>query len=193
MLHSIRTALAACAIASAAPAMALQTMVTQIDKNADGSMTYHFSIRTDPGETLEPGEARTATGASTVGDFVTIYNFYGLMDDSVKSPDGWVFSSEDFGRTPMLDGYPMVLPVDVPNTPNLTWAVTKPVAAGVTVGGFLAATKMGGTVRGEYSAQVTRQSPALAGANGTPAVEAQTAKQALLGLLPTPSFLIEVK
>src|SRR5438477_8948690 len=43
-----------------------------------------------------------------------------------KSPAGWEFSSEEFGRTPALNGYPMVLPVDVPNTPNLTWTVTKP-------------------------------------------------------------------
>ena len=27
------------------------------------------------------------------------------------------------------NGYPLVLPVDVPGTPNLTWTVTKPVTA----------------------------------------------------------------
>jgi len=47
-----------------------------------------------------------------------------------KSPEGWEFSSEEFGQTPTRNCYPAVLPVDVPNTPNLTWAVTKPVAAG---------------------------------------------------------------
>jgi hypothetical protein len=38
---------------------------------------------------------------------------------------------------PELGGYPLVLPVDVPNTPNLTWTVTKPVAAGVQIEGFM--------------------------------------------------------
>ena len=103
----------------------LQTVVTQVDKNADGSMTYHFAVKMDPGETLTPGESKATA------DFVTVYNFYGLVDGSAKSPAGWEFSSEEFGRTPTMNGYPAVLPVDVPNTPNLTWTVTKPVAAGV--------------------------------------------------------------
>ena len=40
----------------AAPAHALQTVVTQMDKNADGSMTYHFAVKLDQGEALTPGE-----------------------------------------------------------------------------------------------------------------------------------------
>ena len=175
------------------PASALQAMVTQIDKNADGTSTYHFAVRLDQGETLAPAEGKTAAG-NTGGDFVTVYNFYGLVDGSAKSPAGWEFSSEDFGRTPMLDGYPMVLPVDVPNTPNLTWAVTKAVAAGTTVEGFTATTKMGAIVQGEYSAQVTRQAPGVKGvAAGLPAASAMSNKAAMIGLLPTPSFLAEVK
>jgi hypothetical protein len=77
----------------AAPALALQTVVTQVDKNADGSMTYHFAVKLNPGETLTPGESKDAA------DFVTVYNFYGLIDGSVKSPPGWEFSSENSGRT----------------------------------------------------------------------------------------------
>ena len=129
---------------NAAPALALQAVVTQVDKNADGSTTYHFAIKTDPGETLTPGESKASA------DFVTIYNFYGLIDGSVKSPPGWVFSSEELGRTPALNGYPMVLPVDVPNTPNLTWTVTKPVAAGAQIDGFSATTRVSMMVEGEY-------------------------------------------
>jgi len=34
-----------------APARALQIFVTQVDKNKDGSMTYHFAVKTDQGET----------------------------------------------------------------------------------------------------------------------------------------------
>ena len=173
---------------AAAPASALQTVVTKVDKNADGSMTYHFAIKTDQGETLTPGETKATS------DFVTVYNFYGLVEGSVKSPDGWEFSSEEFGRTPSLDGYPLVLPVDVPGTPNLTWAVTKPITAAGQVDGFTATTRVSGMVRGEYSAQVTRQLPAVQGAAaGTPSVVAQVSKQAVIGLLPMPSFLADVK
>ena len=92
---------------TAHPARALQAVVAQVDKNSDGSMTYHFTIKTDQGETLSPGEAKTAA------DFVTVYNFYGFVDGSAKSPAGWAFSSEEFGRTPTANGYPLVLPLDV--------------------------------------------------------------------------------
>jgi hypothetical protein len=54
------------------PARALQIVVTQVDSNTDGSMTYHFAVKTDQGETLTPGEPKQSS------DFVTIYNFYGL-------------------------------------------------------------------------------------------------------------------
>jgi hypothetical protein len=77
-----------------APVCALQIVVTQVDKNTDGSMTYHFAVKTDQGETLTPGESKETSG------FVTVYNFYGLVDGSAKSPEGWAFSSEEFGRTP---------------------------------------------------------------------------------------------
>jgi hypothetical protein len=173
---------------SAGPASALQTIVTQVSKNTDGSVTYHFAVKLDQGETLTPGQSKTPA------DFVTIYNFYGMVDGSAKSPAGWEFSSEEFGRTPALNGYPMVLPVDVPGTPNLTWTVTKPIAAGAQIDGFSATTRVGTMVQGEYAAQVTRQSPAIEGAAaGTPFTAAKTSKQALIGGLPTPSFLADVK
>jgi hypothetical protein len=171
------------------PAFAIQTVVTQVDKNADGSMTYHFAVKLDQGESLMPGASKEATA-----DFVTVYNFYGMVDGSVKSPPGWEFSSENFGRTPTLNGYPMVLPLDVPNTPNLTWTATKPVPAGAQIDGFVATTRVGTIVQGQYSAQVTRELPAIQGAGGgTQSAAAKTAKQAVIGALPTPSFLATVK
>ena len=66
--------LASGVVLAAAPASAIQVMVTQIDKSGDGA-TYHFAVRTDPGETLTPG-----------ADFVTIYNFGGLVDGSARAP-----------------------------------------------------------------------------------------------------------
>jgi hypothetical protein len=166
------------------PAAALQTVVTQVDKNADGSMTYHFSVKLDKGETLTPGESKEAA------DFVTVYNFYGLVDGSVKSPAGWEFSSENSGRTPIWNGYPVVLPVDVPGTPNITWAVTKAVPEGSQVDGFIATTRVSTVVEGEYTAQVTTQLPAIA---GPAAVAARASKQAVIGTLTTPGFLAGTK
>jgi hypothetical protein len=176
-------------VITAAPAWALEMVVAQVDKNTDGSMTYHFILKTDPGETLTPGESKATA------DFVTVYNFYGLVDGSAKSPAGWEFSSEEFGRTPTWNGYPVVLPLDVPNTPNLTWTVTKPVAGGTQIDGFTATTRVGTMVQGQYAAQVTRQSPVIQGAaaGGTPSITAKASKQAVISVLPTPSFLAEVK
>jgi len=68
----------AAGLASVTPALALQTTVTQVDKDADGSMTCHFVVKLDPGEILTPGTTKKT------GDFVTIYNFYGLVDGSAK-------------------------------------------------------------------------------------------------------------
>jgi hypothetical protein len=174
---------------TAAPARALEMVVAQVDKNTDGSMTYHFILKTDPGETLTPGESKATA------DFVTVYNFYGMVDGSAKSPAGWEFSSEEFGRTPTWNGYPVVLPLDVPNTPNLTWTVTKPVAGGTQIDGFTATTRVSTMVQGQYAAQVTRQLPAIQGtaAGGTPSVTAKASKEALISALPTPSFLADVK
>lgn len=174
-------------VASAVPAAALQTIVTKVDKNTDGTMTYHFTVKIDQGESLSPGEGKIKP------DFVTVYNFYGLVDGSAKSPAGWEFSSEEFGRTPMLNGYPMVLPVDVPNTPNLTWTVTKEMAGGQQVDGFTATTRIGTMVQGAYSAQVSRPAPGVQ--VQPPATETgdATSKQAVIGAITTPSFLIDVK
>ena len=86
------------------------------------------------------------------------------------------------------------MPLDVPSTPNLTWTVTKPVAAGAQIDGFTATTRVSAMVYGEYTAQVTRQSPAIEGiAAGMPGAEALVSKQALIGWLPTPGFLADVK
>jgi hypothetical protein len=158
--------LLACGLAiTAASASALQLVVTLVDKNTDGSLTYHFVVKLDQGETLTPGESKAAA------DFVTVYNFYGMIAGSAKAPAGWEFSSEESGRTPASSGYPLVLPLDVPNPPNLTWTVTKPIAAGEQIEGFTATTRVSTMVQGQCTAQVTRQSPAVKGvAAGTPAV-----------------------
>jgi hypothetical protein len=49
-------------------------------------------------------------------------------------------------------------------------------------------------VEGQYTAQVTRQAPPIRNAaTGTPGAVVTVSKQALIGVLPTPSFLADVK
>ncbi|HEY3636853.1 MAG TPA: hypothetical protein VGK90_01785 [Rhizomicrobium sp.] len=160
--------LAAGIACTASPVAALQVVVTHIDKNGDGTATYHFAVQTDPGETLTPGD-----------DFVTVYNFGTLVDGSAKSPSGWGFSSDEYGRTPTWNGYPAVMPVDVAGLNNLTWTAKRPVSGGATVDGFSATTRSAGTTEGEYSAQVTRTG------------HGKATKQAIIGQLTTPAFLAQ--
>jgi hypothetical protein len=191
MLRSIGTGLAIAAILwsmASAEAGAAQLTVMQVDKNPDGTMTYHFSIKVGQSETMDP-----AAGDALPADFVTIYNFYGLVDGSVKTPDGWKFTPEESGRTPAMGGYPLVLPVDIPGTPNITWTATAPVKPGTEVTGFSAATRMTTMTDGMYSAQVTQRSDPIKGAPGAPGSATMTAKQAQIGMIATPSFLAELK
>jgi hypothetical protein len=191
MRRSIGAGLAIAAILwsmTSAEAGAAQLTVTQVDKNADGTMTYHFSIKVGQTEAMEP-----AAGDALPADFVTIYNFYGLIDGSVKTPDGWKFTSEESGRTPGMGGYPLVLPVDIPGTPNITWTATAPVKPGTEVTEFSAATRMTTMTDGMYSAQVTQRSGPIQGAPGSPGSATMTSKQAEIGMIATPSFLAELK
>ena len=191
MRRSFSVGLATAAILwsmTSAEADAAQLTVTQVDKNADGTMTYHFSIKVGQTEAMVP-----AASDALPADFVTIYNFYGLVDGSVKTPDGWKFTSEESGRTPGLGGYPLVLPVDVPGTTNVTWTATAAVKPGTEVTGFSASTRMATMTHGMYSAQVTQRSDPIKGAPGTPGSATMTSKQAQLGMFATPSFLEELK
>jgi hypothetical protein len=166
MLKNAGAVVLACGLGLAAtPSMALQAYVSKIDKNADGSSTYHVVVATDAGETLNPGS-----------DFVTVYNFAGMVGGSAKAPAGWSASSEEFGKTPMLHGYPMVNPTDIPALTNVTWTPTRPVAGGAKVEGFSVTTSVGATTEGEYSAAVTRNG------GGKPS------KQAVIGTIETPAF-----
>jgi hypothetical protein len=165
----LATLMLGCGLAIAAgPASAIQVMVTSIDKSGDGTATYHFAVKTAPGETLAPGT-----------DFVTVYNFGGLVDGSAKSPSGWSFSSETTGKTPTWNGYPAVMPVDIPSPSlsNLTWTASRSIAGGTTVDGFSATTRTAATTDGEYTAQVTVRG----GGKST--------KQAVIGQLTTPAIV----
>ena len=69
-------------------------------------------------------------------------------------------------------------------------AFSKPVAARVQIEGFAATTRVSTMVQGQYTAQVTRQLPAVRGvAAGTAGAAAIESKQALIRTLPIPSSL----
>jgi hypothetical protein len=171
-----------------APVDAAQVTVTQIQKNSDGTTTYHFALKIGQFETMGPGE-----GDALPADFFTIYNFYGLVDGSAKTPDGWIFTSEASGRTPAMGGYPLVLPTDVPGTSNLTWTATAPATPGTEVTGFAAVTRVNTMTDGMYSAFVTQRSGPIQGAPGSPGSAAMVSKQAQIGMMMTPSFLADLK
>ena len=175
-------------LVTSAPVDAAQVTVTQIEKNSDGTTTYHFALKVGQSETMGPGD-----GDALPADFFTIYNFYGLVDGSTKTPDGWAFTSEATGRTPAMGGYPLVLPTDVPGTSNLTWTATAPVKPGTDVAGFSAVTRVSAMTDGMYSAFVTQQSGPIQGASGAPGSAPMVSKQAQIGMMMTPSFLADLK
>lgn len=189
MLNTLKIAvlLAASLGFNAAPAFALQTSLKQVDKNADSNTSYRLSIKLGQGETLNRPEKKSPA------DFITVYSFSGLIEGQLNLPQNGSSPRKSSGGPPTLNGYPLVLPVDVPNTPSLTSTVTKAMTAGAQVNGFTAVTRVGTMVQREYSAQVTHQSSATKVATGTSSVAAAPTKQALIGLLPTPSFLADVQ
>ena len=180
--------LASLLLLRAAMVDAAQVTVAQVETNADGTTTYHFAIKVADNETMGP-----AGDNDVPADFVTIYNFYGFVDGLVKTPEGWAFTSEASGRTPGMGGYPLVLPIDIPGTPNLTWTATAPQKAGAEVTGFSATTRVGTMTDGMYSALVTQRSAPIKGAPGAAGSGAMVSKQAQIGMIETPSFLADVK
>jgi hypothetical protein len=180
-LKSSLATMATLLLLGAGAADAAQVTVTQVDTNPDGTITYHFAIKVGDTETMGP-----AASNDLPADFVTIYNFYGLIEGSVRTPDGWQFSSEASGRTPAMGGYPLVLPVDIPGTSNLTWTATAPMKSGTEITGFSATTRVGTMTDGMYSVQVSQRSAPIKGASGSPGTAAMVYKQA-------PSLLLDLK
>jgi hypothetical protein len=56
------------------------------------------------------------------GDYFTIYDFAGYVPGTAVAPSAdWEFTAQDVGPTP-----PLVIPVDDPTKPNLSWKYTGP-------------------------------------------------------------------
>ena len=164
-------------VTAASAAWAMQPTVVQIEKNADGTYTYHFKVKIDDAVTVESGKAEPNP------DFFTIFNFDGFVPDSAKSPEGWTFSTSTNGVTPLRGGKALVNPLDVEGIPNLTWSRTGPALKGpVEITGFSARTKTAGTVVGEYGSQVTRTPGTLNPKNPS------ESKEARIGAITTPEL-----
>jgi hypothetical protein len=164
-------------VIAASAASAMQPSVEQIEKNGDGTYTYHFKIRLDDGITVESG----ATAPNP--DFFTIFNFDGFVPDSSKSPAGWTFSTSTNGVTPLRGGKALVNPEDIEGIPNLTWSRTGPTLKGpLEITGFSARTKTAGTMVGEYGSQVTR-TPGTVNPK-----EPKESKEARIGSITTPEL-----
>jgi hypothetical protein len=179
MTRFLRISLLASAVllTAASTAGAMQPTVVQIEKNGDGTYTYHFKIRIDDAVTVESGT--TAPNP----DFFTIFNFDGFVPNSATSPAGWTFSTSTNGVTPLRGGKAVVNPEDIEGIPNLTWSRTGPALKGpVEITGFSARTKTAGTMVGEYGSQVTRTPGTV-----TPK-EPKESKEARIGSITTPEL-----
>lgn len=164
-------------LTTAGAALAIQPTVVQIEKNTDGTYTYHFKIKIDDSVTVESGKEAPSP------DFFTIFNFDGFVPDSAKSPEGWTFSTSTNGVTPLREGKALVNPLDVEGIPNLTWSRTGPALKGpVEITGFSARTKTAGTLVGEYGSQVTRPPGTLNPKEPT------ESKEARIGSITTPEL-----
>jgi hypothetical protein len=165
-------------------ASAIHPTLVRIKKNKDGSRTFFYEITVDKGVSVSGKDK--APGP----DFFTIYNFYGLVKDSAKSPRDWKVTTQDDGITPLRGGKALINPVDTKDVPNVTWSYTgsKSLRGGGTIRGFSVRTTAKGSTTGEYGAQVTRTLPPH-----TPKGRPRGTKEARIGKVITPALKEEMK
>jgi hypothetical protein len=190
MLRCLRIGLVTAALLllmTSATSDAAQVTVTQVDRKADGTVTYHFSVKVGQTETMEPGN-----GDALPADFFTIYNFYGLVDGSVNTPDGWKFTSEESGRTPAMGEYRWCF----------RW-IFRHAQYHLDGDGTREARNRGHRVLGcdprgrddrrDVFRDGNQRSGPIQGASGSPGSATMVSKQAQIGMITTPSFLADLK
>ena len=90
------------------------------------------------------------------GDYFTIYDFAGYVQDSSVTPSAdWSFSVQNVGPTP-----PLVLPTDDPNIPNLSWVYNGPTmnVGQVGLGNFMATSMYETAIESHFTARTHRAS-----------------------------------
>jgi len=90
----------------------------------------------------------------TAGDYFTIYDFDGMVGNSVQMPTGWTVSVNNIGKTPGL-----TTPVDDPNIPNLTFTYNgDPIFGQLGLGNFSAGSSSNLSADGMFTSRVHRSS-----------------------------------
>ena len=97
-------ALLAGGLSAVAQAAIIPVYQSAVQDGSDYRWTYDASVGT--GFQVEPG------------DYFTIYDFGGL-DGNPQMPSGWSYSTADVGPVPIL-----LLPIDDPTIPNVTFTYT---------------------------------------------------------------------
>jgi len=134
------------------------------------------------------------------GNYFTIYDFKGLNAGTVAAPDGWSFTTDKVGPTPLL-----VSPTDDPTVPNLSFKYNgATIDAGQTgLGNFWAVSDYGLKADSFFTAQTNRTSdgqvdtnitttnvPVPSGDGGGPPAVPEPATLVLVGLgLPCVALL----
>jgi hypothetical protein len=99
------------------------------------------------------------------GNYFTIYDFNGLVDGTVVTPDGnWTASVQNSGTVP-----PLLLPTDDPAIPNLMFTYNGPtITAGqIGLGNFMATSTFGERREVSFTAETNRSSDGLKDSNIT--------------------------
>jgi hypothetical protein len=132
--------------------LARATIIPNLDNvvnNGDGTFTYNYHADLAADQRVDNT------------DFLTMYDFFGLVPGSVVvNAPGWTVSYQNVGVTP-----PSTLPTDDPTIPNFTITRT-----GATIGGpqtplftFSAASISGLTTTHSFAAEATRSTGDLTG------------------------------
>ena len=110
-------------VAFAAPARAGLVPVLLIVTPESGGYRWSYTVNVTSDVQVNPG------------DYFTVYNFAGLVPDTLQAPDGWTAAAVNLGPTPHG-----ILPGDDPALPNLnfTYVGTTPIAGPLPLGAFSA-------------------------------------------------------
>jgi PEP-CTERM motif len=120
------------------------------------------------------------------GNYFTVYDFAGLVDGSVVTPDGnWTATVQNVGTTPVL-----LNPIDDPSIPNLVFTYTGPTipAGQIGLGNFMATSIFGERKEVNFTAETNRTSDGLKDSNIT-STDAPTG-QVIENPIPEPATML---
>lgn len=120
------------------------------------------------------------------GNYFTIFDFAGLVDGSVVTPDGnWTAAVQAVGPAPVL-----LNPIDDPSIPNLVFTYTGPTipAGQIGLGNFMATSTFGDRREVSFTAETNRTSDGLKDSNIT-STDAPTG-QVIENPIPEPATML---